>query len=102
MAMGKAVVGSHNSGMGDRLAGDAGLLYSPPDADELANHIVRLLRDPGLRSDFGQRARSRATEVFGRAATLAAAATFYERALEEVQSTPRALAVPPVGHLARS
>jgi glycosyltransferase involved in cell wall biosynthesis len=41
------------------LAGDAAILVNPADADEIADGIVRLLRDPELRADLQDKARER-------------------------------------------
>lgn len=45
-------------------SGETGLLAAP-DVAELARHTVRLLKDPGLRRDMGQRARDWTTRRFG-------------------------------------
>ena len=84
MALGKAVVGSSNGGMADLLdGGRCGLLYTPPDEHELAAHVLRLLADPSLRAELGERARIRALEDFGNQRVMALTEAFYRRALEE-------------------
>ncbi|WBB61989.1 glycosyltransferase [Streptomyces sp. WMMC500] len=45
-------------------SGETGLLAAP-DVAELARHTVRLLKDPGLRRDMGQRARAWTMRRFG-------------------------------------
>ena len=87
MNYGRAVVGSCNSGMRELLDdGRAGLLYTPPDAVELASQIVRLLREPRLRLKLGDRARERALAEFGKERTLDRTLEFYYRAVTELRT----------------
>jgi glycosyltransferase involved in cell wall biosynthesis len=44
------------------VLGDTGLIFAPGDAAALAERISRLLADPQLRAELGQRARERAFE----------------------------------------
>jgi glycosyltransferase involved in cell wall biosynthesis len=58
MAMGKPVVALRSGGVPEVVEhGGSGLLSEPGDADGLAEHIVTLLRDPGLRARMGRRGR---------------------------------------------
>ncbi|HEY8945867.1 MAG TPA: glycosyltransferase family 4 protein, partial [Polyangiaceae bacterium] len=41
---------------------DAGLLVKPGDAEDLASNILRLLQEPALRAEFGERGMARAAE----------------------------------------
>lgn len=84
MGFGKAIVGSSNGGMAEMLdGGEAGLLFTPPDIDELRSQILRLLGDPPLRRELGRKARRRATDAYGQEAVLDQVESFYRRAIEE-------------------
>jgi glycosyltransferase involved in cell wall biosynthesis len=61
MACGLATVASRTGGTPE-LIGDAGLLFERESVDELAAHLYTLVANPGLRRDFGVRARARAQE----------------------------------------
>lgn len=62
MATGLATVASRTGGTPEVLDG-AGLLFERDSVDELAAHLLRLVRDPELRADHGRRARRRAEEL---------------------------------------
>ncbi len=84
MAYGKAIIGSNNGGMKDLLDdGQCGLLYTPPDENELAHHIIQLLQDKPLRESLGAKARARAQEHFGSERVMALTEAFYRGVLEE-------------------
>jgi glycogen synthase len=84
MAYGKAIIGSNNGGMSDLLAnGRCGLLYTPPDDNELVRHVTRLLQDRTLREDLGAKARARAQEHFGSERVIALTERFYKQTLED-------------------
>ena len=57
MAVGRAVVASDIPGVREVVAGDAGLLVPPGDADALARAVARFA-DAGLRAEYGARART--------------------------------------------
>ncbi|QEM44093.1 glycosyltransferase family 4 protein [Mycolicibacterium grossiae] len=57
MSHGLPVVGSDHGGTSEFLAGGAGLLYPPGDADALAAGIRRVLDDADLRRSLGDTAR---------------------------------------------
>jgi len=66
MAMGHAVVGTKAGGIPEAVIHDeTGLLVEPADAKALAGAIVRLLKDTGLRKQFGEAGRARVAEYFG-------------------------------------
>lgn len=86
MSYGKAVVGSRNGGMAELLEeGRSGCLFTPPDVEELAGHITRLLGNDDLRRCLGVRARRRAFSHYNSRMVLDQVETFYRRALEEVR-----------------
>lgn len=86
MSYGKAIVGSRNGGMQEMLDdGCAGLLYTPPDANELAGHIIHLLRHPELRSSLGTRAKRRALTVYNKDEMVDNTIAFYESAVAELR-----------------
>jgi glycosyltransferase involved in cell wall biosynthesis len=43
-------------------AGDAAIYFDPPDVNQLADRLAKLLADPQARKDWGRRARARALE----------------------------------------
>jgi len=65
LAMGKAIVAS-KSGPGPEVLEDgvSGLLCDPHDPASIAEKVVVLLKDANLRRRMGERARSRAVELF--------------------------------------
>ena len=53
-AAGKAVVGTRIPGLVDAVRdGETGLLAGPEDVEEIAQAMLRLLREPGLRAELG-------------------------------------------------
>jgi glycogen synthase len=83
MSYGKAIIGSSNGGMSDLLDnGQCGLLYDPPDENELANLISSLLNDKFLRDELGEKARQRALEHFSSKRIMTMTEAFYRQALE--------------------
>ncbi len=84
MIHGKAVIGSNNGGMKDMLAdGAAGRLYTPPDHEELAQHIIELLSDSEQREALGRAARARALESYNNDVVLEQTLAFYHHAIKE-------------------
>jgi len=57
------VIGS-NSGEIPRVIGNAGLVFHEGDGEALAQCVRRLMVDPEVRSDFGDRGRERVLEHF--------------------------------------
>jgi len=65
MAMGLAVVGTRAGGIPEAVVpGVTGELVQPGDARELAAAIVRLLKDPSRRRDYGKAGRQRVADQF--------------------------------------
>jgi glycogen synthase len=90
MAFGRAIVASDHGGMAEMLHhGACGLLFTPPDAERLASHILDLLADAGLRRDLGRRAHERVRRVYGRDATLDRFEDFYRDAIADRAATAR-------------
>jgi glycosyltransferase involved in cell wall biosynthesis len=84
MTYGKAIVGSSNGGMVDLLDNEGcGLLYTPPDEQELAQKIMRLLEDKNLRHQLGAKARMRVLEHFNSERVMSLTEVFYAQALED-------------------
>jgi glycogen synthase len=84
MSYGKAIVGSSHGGMSDLLDnGQCGLLYTPPDENELASQMIQLLRDKNLRETLGAKAGTRVLEHFSSERVMNITETFYKQALEE-------------------
>jgi glycosyltransferase involved in cell wall biosynthesis len=66
MAMAHAVVGTRAGGIPEAVVDEeTGLLVEPADSRALAAAIVRLLKNPGLRKQFGEAGRARVAEHFG-------------------------------------
>ncbi len=62
-ACGKAVVGANSGGIPDAVRdGETGLLVEPDNETELAEALLRLLRDPDLATRLGQNGRRRVVE----------------------------------------
>ncbi len=64
MACGRACVATDVGGVGEALAGDAGVMVPPRDPAALADACLRLLGDAALRQALGAAARRRALEHF--------------------------------------
>jgi glycosyltransferase involved in cell wall biosynthesis len=68
MASGKPVIASRAGGAAEIVSASGGaLLYSPGDSAELANLIMRLVRDPSERAGLGRAGRLGAERLFARA-----------------------------------
>ncbi len=62
-ACGKPVVGAHSGGIPDAVRdGETGLLVEPDNEVELADALIRLLRDPALAVRLGENGRRRVLE----------------------------------------
>jgi glycogen synthase len=91
MTYGKAIIASDRGGMAELLdGGRCGLLFTPPDADRLAQQVLTLLRDPAAGAELGERARRRALSVYAPSAVLEQVERFYRRAIGERSAAPRA------------
>ncbi len=65
MAMGKPVVATNISAIPELVeAGVTGLLVPPKDINSLADAVVRLSQDEGMRKKLGQNARQRSRKLF--------------------------------------
>ncbi|MFI5058065.1 MAG: glycosyltransferase family 4 protein [Candidatus Acidiferrales bacterium] len=65
MMRGRLVIVSDIGGLGE-IAGDAGLRFTPGDADALADCIRKVLQNPSLMESYGRKARERALGLFTR------------------------------------
>jgi glycosyltransferase involved in cell wall biosynthesis len=70
MAHGLPVVASDVGGIPDVLDADSGILVPPGDAAALAEALLRLARDAGLRARMGKAARARYLRLFSPSAVL--------------------------------
>jgi L-malate glycosyltransferase len=83
MAMQLAVVATDAGGIPEAIVhGESGLLVRPAHPRDLATHIVRLLKDPALRTRTGAAGLARVTEHFGVARMLQGTIAAYQRALQ--------------------
>ena len=65
MAMGKAVISTHNPGLEDYIVhGETGVLVPPNDPDAMARELADLLADPDRCARLGAEARQRALRSF--------------------------------------
>jgi glycosyltransferase involved in cell wall biosynthesis len=65
---GKPMLAARSGGLTETVIdGSTGLLHTPGAARELAGHVIRLHRDPGLRREMGARGRSWLLEHAGEA-----------------------------------
>lgn len=79
MAAGMPVVSTTVGGIPEAVRdGVEGFLISAGDVDALVNRVGRLLRDPGLRREFGAAAQRRVTETFGPNSVLPQLEALYE------------------------
>lgn len=82
MAAGLPVVGVAGGGVGETVRdGETGLLARPDSPEEVAAHILRLVRDPALRARLGTAGRARAQEHYSLAACANRLAVVYQAAL---------------------
>jgi glycosyltransferase involved in cell wall biosynthesis len=92
MAAARPIVATRAGGMPEVVVdGETGLLVPIRDPDRLATAIVRLLKDPALRSRFGQAGLDRVRAEFSVARMVDATAALYERML----GRPRVAGTPP-------
>jgi glycogen(starch) synthase len=85
MMRGKLVIVSDIGGLGES-AGDAGLRFTPGNADELADCMRKVLRDPSLIESFGRKARERALRLFTRSRMTEEHARLYRGIFRESES----------------
>jgi glycosyltransferase involved in cell wall biosynthesis len=83
-ATGVPAVGSRIYGITDAIIeGETGLLHTPADANDLAEKMEMLLKDPALRERLGARARQRAVAEFSQQRLTQALLDYYRGALGE-------------------
>jgi glycosyltransferase involved in cell wall biosynthesis len=87
MAAGCAIVGSVHGGMQEQLdGGRCGLLVDPRRPKEISDAVVRLLRDSSLRTQLGDRARTRVLSAYSPATLLPPTLELYRSAIENARS----------------
>lgn len=90
MSAGRAIVGSREGGMADMLEdGTHGLLISPKRPQEIADAIVRLLRDPALRARLGANARERLLDEYSASKVAPQMEAGYRIAIERARAKVR-------------
>jgi glycosyltransferase involved in cell wall biosynthesis len=78
MAVGLPIVATTIGGVTDLLEkGGTGVLIPPDDPDAMAGELDRLLGDPSIRADLGDRARKRAVEEFALSGSIARLVDLY-------------------------
>jgi glycosyltransferase involved in cell wall biosynthesis len=84
MSAGKPIVASRVGGNPELVAdGDNGLIVPPADADQLAEALIRLARDAGLRERMGRASRQRfESGEFSPAAVVDKTLSAYQMAME--------------------
>ncbi len=89
MAMGKAIVAS-KTGPGPEILDDgvSGLLCDPHDPQSIADRVIALLKDAGLRNRLASAAHRRATEQFSIEAVVQRNAAFYQGCIERHRVAP--------------
>jgi glycosyltransferase involved in cell wall biosynthesis len=84
MAAGLPVVATAVGGVPEIVReGETGFLVAPRDPAALAERVSRLLDDPELARDMGERGRRRQREAFSRQAMVGAVTALYERLLAD-------------------
>ena len=82
MAAGRGVVGSSAGGMGEILeGGKAGLQIRPNHPEEIGRQLLRFLRNPALRMEMGEIARSRILSAYSAEKICPQLETAYEQAI---------------------
>ncbi|MDD5503925.1 MAG: glycosyltransferase family 4 protein [Candidatus Omnitrophica bacterium] len=81
LACGKAIVASNVGEVGNMIK-DAGLLVKPGDCSALADGILKLVNDGGLRQALSSRARARAVEKYNWDFTASSLLSAYNKYLE--------------------
>jgi len=90
MACGKAIVASNVGGIPESVVdGETGLLAEAGDAGELADAIVRLASDRGLREAMGQRGRQRAQSDFSVESLIADTLGVYAKVLAKAKRSSK-------------
>ncbi|MBU6452387.1 MAG: glycosyltransferase family 4 protein [Cyanobacteria bacterium REEB67] len=86
-ACGKPVVGTAAGGSKEYIAdGETGYVVPPSDAQSLAESIIKLVADQGLRRKMGEAARQRSLAKFDRKIIVGQALASYELAVTRYQS----------------
>ena len=92
MACGKPIIASEVGGIPDMIGGDSGILVPPGDTNALAEAILRLARDPGLRQTMGTAARARYQELFAPNVVIPMMVATYRRVTQNGHGAPKTLA----------
>jgi glycosyltransferase involved in cell wall biosynthesis len=80
MAAGKPIVATRAGGIPEVVAdGETGMLVAPRDHDAMAEALVRLLKDPGLRKQMGAAGQVRAHQKFSAERMVERTARLYAR-----------------------
>jgi glycosyltransferase involved in cell wall biosynthesis len=83
-------IGTNVGGIPEAVAdGKTGLLIEPDDPDVLAQTILRLSENQGLRDELGEAARARADELFSEETMLTAYAKVFSRLVATRRGRPR-------------
>jgi glycosyltransferase involved in cell wall biosynthesis len=82
MMRGRLVIVSDIGGLGE-IAGDAGLRFTPGNADALADCMRKVLQNPSLVESYGRKARARALGLFTRSRMTEEHAGMYRRLFRE-------------------
>jgi glycosyltransferase involved in cell wall biosynthesis len=89
MALAKPIVATNVGGNPEGVAdGENGLICAPADPDDLAARLLTLLRDEGLRTEFGRRGRERVAELFSVERNAALLHSVFEELLPEGANGP--------------
>lgn len=82
MACGRPVIGSSAGGMPEYLDyGKAGIVVPPEEPTALAEAILNLARNPGLREQLGQAARERVLQIYDRPLIAQRTENLYSKAI---------------------
>lgn len=88
MTCGKAIVASRLPAFEETLGKGAALLTEPGSVEELADALLRLIRDPELRARLSHSARVRVLHEFSWAQAAQRTAALYREALDQLDSKP--------------
>jgi glycosyltransferase involved in cell wall biosynthesis len=88
MACGKPIIASEVGGIPDMIGADSGIVVPPGDMEALAGAMIRLARDPDLRSQMGAAAKERYEKLFSPKVVVPLMIETYRRVMQNAHHLP--------------